>query len=134
MDGTKIIRTVKLYLLVGREFPPDVRLFKEQVVEATSMLEILQHILEVRQKNAYSAAAYSFNFSDTTGEYPDMSVGSISESKSGVTGDCILALMLQVKKTSYGTQLDTHWSLHRLRSKCSERPHKACFTYYITPF
>ena len=101
MDGTRIIRTVELYLdrfLVGREFPPDVRLFKDQLVEATSMVEVQQHILEVRQNNAYGAEAYSFNLSDTTGEFPDLLVGSIPEAKAGVTGNCILALILEMEK------------------------------------
>ena len=101
MDGTRIIRTVELYLdkyLVGKEFPPDVRLFSNQLVEPTSMAEVQKYILEVRQTNAYAAEAYSFNLSDTSGEYPDMLIGSIPESKSGVTGDCILALMLETEK------------------------------------
>lgn len=40
MDGTRIIRTIELYLekyLIGREFPPDVRLFKDQLVEVTTL-------------------------------------------------------------------------------------------------
>ena len=43
MDGTIIICTVELYLdkyLVGREFPPDVCLFKEQLVEVMLCLQM----------------------------------------------------------------------------------------------
>ena len=101
MDGTRIIRMVELYLdkyLVGKEFPPDVRLFKDQLVEVTTMAEVQTHILEVRRNNSYAAEAYSFNLTDTTGEYPDLLVGSIPEAKTGVTGDCILALMLEMEK------------------------------------
>ena len=108
---TRIIRTVELYLdkyLVGREFPPDVRLFKDQLVEATSMIEVQQLIIEVRQNNAYAAEAYSFNLSDTTGEFPDILFGSIPESKTGVTGDCILALMLEVEALKHNIPLTGH--------------------------
>jgi hypothetical protein len=78
MDGTRIIRTLDLYLerfLVGQQYPPDVRLHSEQLSEA-----------------------YSYNFSDTTGEYFDLLVGTIPEATSGVTGDHIVALMLQMEK------------------------------------
>ena len=67
----------------------------DQLVESTIMIEVQKHILEVRQNNAYAAEAYSFNLSDTTGEFPDIS---IPESRTGVTGDCMLALMLEVEK------------------------------------
>ena len=42
----------------------------------------------------FAAEAYSFNLSDTTGKLPDLLTGSIPESKNGVTGDHILALIL----------------------------------------
>ncbi len=51
MDGTRIIRAIELYhdkFLVGREFPPDVRLFSNQLVEAKSMAEVQAFVLQVR--------------------------------------------------------------------------------------
>ena len=101
MDGTRVIRTVELYLdqyLVGEMFPADVRLFPTQLIEATTPQEIQAHVYEVRKNNAYGAEAYSFNLSDTTNEYSDMLVGSFPEAHSGVTGDHIFALMLEVEK------------------------------------
>ena len=71
-----------------------------------------QHLLDVRCNNAYASEASSFNVSDTTGEFPDILVGSILESKSGVTGDCILALMLEMVKFALRNKHSTHWSLH----------------------
>ena len=50
MDGTRIIHTVELYLdrfLVGRKFPPDVRLFKDQLIEATSRLRFSSTLLRL---------------------------------------------------------------------------------------
>ena len=101
MDGTHVIRIIELYMerfLVGRAFPPDVRLFSSQLVEAASTQEIQEHMLHVRKENAYAAEAYSFNFSDITGEYSDLLVGTIPEAKSGVCGDHILAMMFEVEK------------------------------------
>ncbi len=99
MDGTRVIRVVELYrdqYLVGKAFPPDVRCFPPPQ-EAISWQQIQDHVLEVREKKAYAAEAYSFNLSDTTGELPVILTGSIPESTAGVTGDHILALMLEVE-------------------------------------
>ena len=46
----------------------------------------------------FAAEAYSFNLSDTSGKQHDMLTGSIPESKEGVTGNHILALMLEFEK------------------------------------
>ena len=61
MDGTRIICTIELYLdkfLVGRMFPPDVRLFSSQLVDATCTHHIQEHILQVRKEHSYAAEAY----------------------------------------------------------------------------
>ena len=55
------------------------------------------YILDVREKKAYAAEAYSFNLTDTTGKLPDILTGSIPESRCGVSGDHLLALMLEVE-------------------------------------
>ena len=53
----------------------------------------------IRKKKLYAAEAYSFNLSDTTGKLPDILIGSsIPESANAVTGDHILALMLEVER------------------------------------
>ena len=83
---------------MGREFPPDVRLFYNQLVEAKSMAEVQEFVLQVRKDEGYSAEAYSYNISDTSGEYPDVLIGSIPEAKSGVTGYHVLAQMIEVDK------------------------------------
>ena len=103
MDGTRVIRTIELYLnkyLVGKMYPPDVRLFSEQLAnsEATTPQQIQTYIYNVRKSRAYGAEAYSFNLSDTTNEYSDMLVGSFPEANSGVTAEHIFALMLEVEK------------------------------------
>ena len=88
MDGTRIIRVVELYrqqYLVGEEFHPDVRLFDEQITKADDIACIQSYILDVRERNAYAAEAYTYNFSDTSGHYPDHLMGSIPEAKSGIT-------------------------------------------------
>ena len=117
MDGTRIIRTIELYLdqfLVGKEFPPDVRLHPEAhaATDASSMStqDIQKYILDVRKTSSYAAEAYSFNLGDTTGEYADILLGSIPEAKSGVTGEHILALMLECEKWSltYGLPVVGH--------------------------
>ena len=102
MDGTRIIRTVELYLdqfLVGKEFPPDVCSHTQahastHITNMTNQ-DIQRYILEVRQSNAYALEAYSFNLGDTTGEHADILLGSIPEAKAGVTGEHILALMFE---------------------------------------
>ena len=105
MDGTRIIRTVELYLdqfLVGKEFPPDVRLHAQAhaSTDVTNMTnqDVQKYIFEVRQSNAYASEAYSFNFGDTTGEHADILLGSIPEAKAGVTGEHILSLMFESEK------------------------------------
>lgn len=62
-------------------------------------------VIETRKNGAYASEAYFFNFSDTTGEYADLLVGTIPESKSGVTGDHIMALMLQIEKEAFECKL-----------------------------
>lgn len=61
MDGTRIIRAIELYrdkYLVGREFPPDLRLFLLNLLNLiASMAEIQKFVLEVRRENGYSAEA-----------------------------------------------------------------------------
>ena len=103
MDGTRIIRTIELYrdkYLVGKQFPPDVRLWPSatDLMQSTTMQEVQDYILQVRCEHAYAAEAYSFNLSDTTGEFADILAGSIPEAKSGITGAHILAEMLAVEK------------------------------------
>ena len=121
MDGTRIIRTIELYLdkfLVGRMFPPDVRLFSSQLVDATSTHHIQEHILEVRKEHAYAAEAYSFNFSDTTGEHPDLLIGTIPEATSGVTGDHILTTVV----LKYKLPLIGH---------CTDSAAKICIPFHL---
>ena len=104
MDETRIIRTLDLYrnkYIVGRQYPPDVRLFSQQVFEipqsfGTSALN--DYVMETRQSKGYAAEAYSINFSDTTGKFADLLIGFIPEATSGVTGDHILSLMLEIEK------------------------------------
>ena len=105
MDGTRIIRTVELYLdqfLVGKEFPPDIRLHTQAhcSTDVTNMTtqDVQKYIFEVRKSNAYASEAYSFNLGDTTGQHADILLGSIPEAKAGVTGEHILALMLECEK------------------------------------
>jgi len=109
MDGTRIIRALDLYLgqyIVGRQYPPDVRLFAEQLsIVPGNLSDLNDYVVETRQKGAYASEAYSFNFSDTTGEYCDVLVGTIPESTSGVTGNHIVALMLQIEKDAFEFQL-----------------------------
>lgn len=101
MDGTRVIRAIELYqdkYLVGKEFPPDVRLFGAQLVVADSMSQAQTFILKVREENSYAAEAYTYNLSDISGLYPDVLTGSIPEAKSGVNGEHILAQMIEVEK------------------------------------
>ena len=71
--------------------------------------DVQKYIFEIRQSNAYASEAYSFNLGDTTGEHADILLGSIPETKSillytlaetkaGVTGEHILALMFESEK------------------------------------
>ena len=87
--------------MTHKAFPPDVRLFPDcdKYDISTMTNEYIQHyIFSVCKNDQYAPEAYSFNFSDTTGEYLDVLVGSIPESKSGVTGECIHGLMFEVEK------------------------------------
>ena len=67
-----------------------------------SLAELNNYVLETRQNGAYASEAYS---SDTTGEYPDVLVRTIPESKSGVTGSHIMALMLEMEKRAFECKL-----------------------------
>ena len=103
MDGTRVIRIVELYhdqYLVSKAFPPDVRCFPspEKLDQALNWEQIQNYVLNVREKKAFAAEAYSFNLSDTTGTLPDTLTGSIPESTCGVTGDHILALILEFER------------------------------------
>ena len=66
--------------------------------------------METRQckGRGYAAEAYSINLSDITGNYPDLLIGSIPEAISGVTGDHILSLMLEIEKQCS----EFNWSLY----------------------
>ena len=91
---------------VGRQYQPDVRLFGEQLTTVpTNLKELNDYVIETRQNGAYTSEAYSFNFSDTTGEYSDILVGTIPESKAGVTGSHIMALMLHIEEEAFAFQL-----------------------------
>lgn len=52
----------------------------------------------VVKENSYATEAYSFNFSDTAGEHPDLLVGTIPEATSRITSDHILATVFEVEK------------------------------------
>ena len=67
--------------------------------------------METRKSKGYAAEAYSINFSDTTGNYPDLLIGSIPETSSGVTGNHILSLMMEIQKQCLEFNLP-NWSLH----------------------
>ena len=62
MDGTRIIRTLDLYLekfIVGRQYPPDVRLFSEQLYEVPSNpRELHDYVIKTRQNGDYASEAY----------------------------------------------------------------------------
>ena len=75
-----------------------------------SQKQLQDYILSVRQNNRYAAEAYSFDLVDTTGEFPDMLLGSIPEVTSGVTASHIYSLMLTVeqKAEKYNLSLVGH--------------------------
>ena len=103
MDGTRIIRTIELYLdtyLLRKAFPADIRLFptEENLANAETWEQIQQHVLSVRANRKYAAEAYSFNLVHTCGKLADIMVGSIPEATSGVTASHILALMLEIER------------------------------------
>ena len=79
-------------------------------MKALNWQQIQDHVLQVRNQGAYAAEAYSFNLSDTTGKLQDVLIGSIPESKSGVTGNHILALMLAFEQacSKYSVPLIGH--------------------------
>ena len=105
MDGTRVIRTVELYLdqfLVGKEFPPDVHLHTQAHASSdiTNMTnqDVQKYIFEVRQSNIFASEAYSFLLGVITGKHAGILLGSIPEAKAGVTGEHILALMFESEK------------------------------------
>ena len=116
IDGTRVVRTLDLYCnkyLVGRQFPPDVRLFSQQffdIPDSISLSTLNDYVMETRQckGRGYAAEDYSINLSDITGNYPDLLIGSIPEATSGVTGDHILSLMLEIEKQCS----EFNWSLY----------------------
>ena len=103
MDGTRVVRTVELYLdtyLLGQAFPADVRMFPSEanLIKANNWEQVQQYVLSVRANKQYAAEAYSFDLIDTSGKLPDIMVGSIPEATSGVTASHILALMLEIEE------------------------------------
>ena len=103
MDGTRVVRIIDLYrdkYLVGKSFPPDVRCFPspENLDQALNWEQVHQYVLSVRSEKTYASEAYSFNLSDTSGKLPDVMAGFIPESRQGVTGDHILALILEFER------------------------------------
>ena len=103
MDGTRVVRTVELYLdtyLLGQAFPADVHMFPSEanLVKANNWEQVQQYVLSVRANKQYAAEAYSFDLVDTSGKLTDIMVGSIPEDTSGVTASHILALMLEIEK------------------------------------
>ena len=84
MDGTRVVRTIELYLnkyLIGDCFALDVRLHPspQELPTAESWEDVERHVLSVRREGLYAAEAYSFDSVDTTGCLPDMLTGSIPE-------------------------------------------------------
>ena len=103
MDGTRIIRSVELYLdkyLVGKAFSPDIRMHPDEshLPTTESSKQVQDYVLGVRLTGSCSAEAYSFNLSDTSGKLPNMLIGSIPEAKVGITGAHVFALMMEVEK------------------------------------
>ena len=103
MDGTRIIRTIELYeneFLVGESFPADIRLFPEphNLPKLVSREQVQEYVLSVRAKGNYAAEAYSLDLVDTTGELPDIMLGSFPEATSGVTASHLYAIMLEVER------------------------------------
>lgn len=103
MDGTRVVRTIELYLnkyLIGDCFALDVRLHPspQELPTAESWEDVERHVLSVRREGLYAAEAYSFDLVDTTGCLPDMLTGSIPEAPSGVTASHLYAIMLTVEQ------------------------------------
>ena len=59
-----------------------------------------KYICKVWTNCKYVAEAYSIDFADTTGKLPDLLIGSIPESKTGVTNAHIFGLMMMIEKQS----------------------------------
>lgn len=112
MDGTRIIRIIELYrnrYLVGEEFNPDVRLFQDQILEADSLPNIQSYVLQVRKKMPMLVRHTHITFlTHQASTLMSCNTGSIPEAKSGVTGNHILAQMLEVEKRSYNLPLIGH--------------------------
>lgn len=115
MDGTRIVRIIELYdntYLVGEMFPPSVRSWPKEtdLVKASNWEQVQDYVLSVRASNRLAAEAYSFDFVDTTGKHSDMLIGSIPEATSGVTGEHIYSIMIEVEKhcAHYGVPLVGH--------------------------
>ena len=110
MDGTRIVRIIELYqdkYLIGKAFPPDVRCWPtaEALDTADDWHQIQEYVLNVRLHNSYAPEAFSFNLSDTSGKHADILLGSIPESQSGVTAECIFAIMLKVENIANSCNL-----------------------------
>jgi CTP synthase (UTP-ammonia lyase) len=115
MDGTRVVRIIELYnnkYLVGEMFPPSVRSWPKEteLVKASNWEQVQDYVLSVRASKRLAAEAYSFDFVDTTGKYSDMLIGSIPEATSGVTGEHIYSIMIEVEKqcAHYGVPLVGH--------------------------
>ena len=114
MDGTRVIRTIELYengYLVGESFPADIRLPHN-----------LPNLVSREQVQEY---VYFLNLVDTTGELPDIMLGSFPEATSGV-----YAVMLKLNAKQQLTMhiCISHWSLHRFSFKFFECiTHKSLF-------
>ena len=66
--------------------------------QAVDWQQIQDYVLSERHNTQYAAEAYSFNLSDTTGNLADVLIGSIPQPHSGVTGNHIFTMMLEVGK------------------------------------
>ena len=115
MDGTRVIHTIELYeneFLVGESFPADIRLFPEphNLPKLVSREQVQGYVLSVRAKGNYAAEAYSLDLVDTTGELPDIMLGSFAEATSGVTASHLYAIMLEVERkvAAYNVSLIGH--------------------------
>ena len=115
MDGTRIVRIIEFFnnkYLVGEMFPPSVRSWPKETefIKASSWEQVQEYVLSVRASNRLAAEAYSFDFVDTTGKLSDMLIGSIPEATSGVTGEHIYSIMIEVEKqcAHYGVPLVGH--------------------------
>ncbi len=115
MDGTRVVRIIELYnnkYFVGEMFPPSVRSWPKEteLVKASNWEQVQDYVLSVRASKRLAAEAYSFDFVDTTEKYSYMLIGSIPEATSGVTGEHIYSIMIEVEKqcAHYGVPLVGH--------------------------